>query len=96
MLSFKEEWLESIYTSNVLTEVVEFLRSEDWKLVKLSLKIVGHFAAGSDQQVQYLIDAVALPSIISLMKSTRKYFMKEASRTAGNIACGTLEQIIAL
>ncbi|CAG7817569.1 unnamed protein product, partial [Allacma fusca] len=30
------------------------------------------------------------------MKSTRKYLMKEATRTAGNIACGTLEQIITL
>jgi hypothetical protein len=96
MLSFKEEWLDSIYDTNVLTEVVDFLSSDDWKLAKLCLKIVGHFAAGSDRHVQHLIEAIALPPIMSLMKSTRKYFMKEATRTAGNIACGTYEQILTL
>lgn len=51
MLSSNEEWLDDIYDANVLSEIAILLDSSDWKVVKPALKVISHFASGSDRQV---------------------------------------------
>ena len=54
MLSSNEEWLDEIYDANVLSEIAVLLEANDWRVVKPALKIIGHFAAGSDRQVSVI------------------------------------------
>jgi importin subunit alpha-1 len=80
----------------LMKKVVECVKGNKAQLISPSLRILGNFVSGTEQQTQAVIDAGALGAAMTTLQSSKKTLRKEMCWMLSNIAAGTQDQISTL
>ncbi|KAL3934169.1 MAG: hypothetical protein SGBAC_010054 [Bacillariaceae sp.] len=87
------ENIEAIMSTGVVHTFISFLTEHPSSLLTPTLRCLGNFVTGSDEQTQAVIDAGILDHLCELLESGRKAIRKESCWLASNLTAGTQEQI---
>lgn len=80
----------------LLKTVVNYVTCNNPQLMSPSLRILGNFVSGTEQQTQAVVDAGALAAAMPTLESSKKSLRKEMCWMLSNIAAGTQDQITSL
>jgi len=87
------ERIEAIMRTGVVNTLIGFLNDKSSSLLTPTLRCLGNFVTGSDDQTQAVIDAGIIEHLTDLLESGRKAIRKESCWLASNITAGTPDQI---
>jgi len=90
------ERIEVIMSTGVVSTLMGFLKDKSTQLLTPTLRCIGNFVTGSDEQTQAVINAGILDYLPDLLESGRKAIRKESCWLASNITAGTQDQIAML
>jgi len=90
------EKIIEIVKLNIGKHVVRLLSHPSTRVQAASLRVIGNIVTGDDAQTQYMISQGVLPKLKELLKSDKKYLVRESCWTISNIAAGNDEQIQAI
>ncbi|KAF2368437.1 Armadillo [Trinorchestia longiramus] len=74
--------------------IIGYLDSADYRLVRVGAKIIGNIVSGDDElQTEQVVQAGAIPPLVSLLRDDEESIRKEAAWALSNILAGTAQQI---
>lgn len=82
-----------VMKTGVVSKLMEFMENKSSPLLTPTIRCLGNFVTGNDEQTQAVIDAGILKHLSSLLESPKKAIRKESCWLASNIAAGTQKQI---
>eukprot|EP00049_Salpingoeca_infusionum_P019365 m.361567 g.361567 ORF g.361567 m.361567 type:complete len:533 (-) comp19687_c0_seq1:960-2558(-) len=86
--------LQTIMTADhLLARLLHLLESDDSKVLMPTIRCIGNFVTGDDDQTQYIVDSNVLPLFARLLQFHKDNIRKESCWTLSNITAGTVEQI---
>ena len=80
----------------VLESIIEAMKSKHSNVVLPSVRTLGNFVTGEDNETQTIIDSGVLPNLYALLFSEDSAIKKETCWTLSNIWAGTINQVASI